>query len=149
MSESLIIKDLEKLKSEVENTSLAKIDTLKMSDSMKKNMRFIHTHYTGMKYGFPTYDVKGFKINWNTWSFFAFLFGPLYYLVKGMWRKAILILLLSILTFISLPIVEHYANIKLPEIIWSLIGILWYVYSSYNAYRDIYRKEILGEKFWW
>lgn len=145
MSEVENIKEVEQVKEEVKDPVLSKIDSLKMSDDMKDKMRFIHAHYTGKKLGCPVYDVKGMNTNWKMFSFIAFLFGPLYYLVKGMWGKAIFIAALVIITAISLGAAEIYMGIVMPQ----AFGFIWYIYAAYNAYRDIYRKEVLNEKFWW
>jgi len=149
MSEVEEVKVVEQAEKEEKNPVLAKIDSLDMSDEMKEQMRFIHAHYTGKTFGFPVYNVKGIKINWKKNSLLAFFFGPLYYLVKGMWRKSITLISILLIVSMAFMIAEDYMNIIVPEFIYKLIGFLCFGYMAGNAYYDIYRKEVLDEKFWW
>jgi RNA polymerase subunit RPABC4/transcription elongation factor Spt4 len=44
---------------------------------------------------FKKFDQKGFRL---TWSWIGFFFGGIWYLVKGMWAKGLIILGLTIIT---------------------------------------------------
>lgn len=143
MSEVENIKEVEQVKEEVKDPVLSKIDSLKMSDDMKDKMRFIHAHYTGKKLGFPAYDEKVMLLNWKMNSFLAFFFSVIYYPIKGLWRKCVTLTVIS--TLVSIPFII----MNSPDFIYKLIGCICSVYMSANAYYDIYRKEVLNEKFWW
>lgn len=116
------------------------IDTLDMSDGLKAKMHFVHDHLVEIKYGFPGYDGKNGtpRAPFNIW---AFLFSILYYFVKGLWRKAIVIILLQcVVSAITMAIS--------PE-----IGYLSWVFSPVVAAlcldSDIYRQKVLKQYFWW
>jgi chromate transport protein ChrA len=76
----------------------------------------------------------------------AFLFGPLYYLAKGMWKKAILYTIVSLLILITLAMILEYLGYS------KIIGSLHFGASAFFAMRaniDFYKKSVLEENNWW
>lgn len=72
----------------------------------------------------------------------AFLFGPLYYIAKGMWKKGLSLLFLSTAcTLVMVPFV--------PEPVLRGISFGFQALFAMNANVDYYRKKVLGEDFWW
>ncbi|KQW91544.1 hypothetical protein ASC94_17330 [Massilia sp. Root418] len=85
-----------------------------------------------------------FRVSFNIW---AFLFSTIYYLVKGMWRKAISYTLLTMVasTLIGLVLVA----LGMPE--QSVDRALWIVGAAWFATRaniDYYKKVMLSENGW-
>ena len=83
------------------------------------------------------------RLGFNLW---AFLFGPFYYLAKGMWRKAVAMLAFNI--FLSIV-----ANLLAPD--GSLSGVagcattfvtVWFVLNTNINY---YKKIVLDDNGWW
>lgn len=77
----------------------------------------------------------------NIW---AFLFGPFYYLAKGMWKKAISLFGVSVLVIIILEVIcqalgvsDAIINFVAPAIFGSRANI------------DYYKKIKLGDNNWW
>jgi hypothetical protein len=81
------------------------------------------------------------KVVFNVWGF---LFGPFYYLVKGMWKKAVSLLGISILIIVILEVICQVLGIS--------DGITNFVASAIFATRaniDFYKKVKLGDNGWW
>jgi len=83
------------------------------------------------------------KISFNV---LAFLFGPFYYLAKGMWKKAITLFVVSV------------AIVVILEIALEMTGLgrfgkaLTYGVAAVYAVRaniDYYKKMVLGQNGWW
>src|SRR5471030_339913 len=85
------------------------------------------------------------RVMFNIW---ALIFGPIYYAVKGMWRKG---LALTLVIMVALLIVE------LPTEIFAISATKIYVISSIavplifatRANLDYYKKMVLGDSGWW
>ncbi len=79
---------------------------------------------------------------WTKYSAWGLVFGIFFYFFKGMWKKALLILGLTIVLSIvaesihSAPLM--FASYVMPVIITLVHGNI-----------DYYRKVVLGEDFWW
>lgn len=84
-----------------------------------------------------------FRVMFNLW---AFIFGPFYYLAKGMWRKGITIfspgLALLILTTILAPDGEL-------DSILSAVNYATVATFTLRANISYYRKMVLGDNGWW
>lgn len=136
----------------VQDEILTQIDALDMTPSLKAKMRLVHDHVNGTTLGMPKYDLKGTKV-WSTFNIFAFLFSAVYYIVKGMWKKAlILIAIVFVLDFIGGFIIGFAytsSGLILPGIIGSIGTILVPIISMQSAYYDIYRSRVLKQDFWW
>ena len=130
------------------NSIYEKINALDISDKMKTKMRLVHDNLKKTKLGMPEYDMKG-KSPIAFFSIWAFLFNILYYLAKGMWRKAISLLVLSCGLIFIFGCAEELLGIVMPEYVYHIITLIPAVISMQSAYYDIYRSKVLEQKFWW
>lgn len=82
------------------------------------------------------------KVSFNI---LAFLFGPLYYLTKGMWKKAIVLTLVGIIALVALSLLFSALDIdiKMPE------GAVVAAWFGSRANFDYYKKMVLGDNGWW
>ena len=84
----------------------------------------------------------------NIW--WAFFFGPFYYLVVGMWKKG-LALLVGLILFGIIFGGVYYGIVGSPQsraVDTGLgVGISWAV--SVMATYDLYRFKVKKENFWW
>lgn len=83
------------------------------------------------------------SVIFNGWGFF---FGPFYYLVKGMWKKAIVLFLLSLIVGILIEMILGAMGINIPEVMQFLPSA---VIFACRANIDFYKKMILGDNGWW
>lgn len=81
------------------------------------------------------------KALFNIWGF---LFGPFYYLAKGMWKKALPLLGIAIVLVVLLKIICQ--KFGIPESITNFVaaGIF-----ANRANIDYYKKVRLGDDGWW
>ena len=128
---------------EKDNASLhARIDALTLSPKMKEKLHFVCDNLKGTCLGFPYYDSKG-AIPWKMQSFWAFIFTIFYYLAKRMWRKTVTLVAIGVVFSLGLDFLE------VSDRTATYLSIGLGVIPMQCAYYDIYRKEVLGEKFWW
>lgn len=76
----------------------------------------------------------------------AFLFGPLYYLAKGMWRKALFLSGACIVGIVVLGLALELAGLG------RFANALGYGAAAIFAVRaniDYYKKMVLGDNGWW
>lgn len=96
--------------------------------------------------GTPEYKAMGFRdkqrISFNVW---AFLFGPLYYFVKKMWAKGLLILAFIWLLATVFTLVEVALGTRFPDVVYWIPGA---VIFAQLANHDYYRKVMKDEKIW-
>ncbi len=81
-----------------------------------------------------------------SFNILAYLFGPIYYLSKGMWKKSITYLILSVAIVIALSLLLD--SLGYPE----LSNALKYGVSTFYALRaniDFYKKTVLHSNGWW
>lgn len=119
----------------------AKINTLDLSDGMKAKMHDVHDNIQGTILGLPNYGKKNGP---GMISFVALFFSFIYYLVKGMWRKALSLLIIGFI----INIIVILLNISEPfegGIGAIIIGAI----ACSSAYYDIYRHKVLNQSFWW
>lgn len=81
------------------------------------------------------------KIVFNIW---AFLFGPIYYLVKGIWKKAISLFGVSVLIIVILELICKEIGIS-GTITNFVAGAIF----ATRANIDYYKKIKLGDDGWW
>lgn len=81
------------------------------------------------------------KVVFNVWGF---LFGPFYYLAKGMWKKAIVLLALCVVAIVILSMILSAMGIS--DAITSFIAPA--VFAT-RANVDYYKKVVLGDNGWW
>jgi hypothetical protein len=81
------------------------------------------------------------KVVFNVWGF---LFGPLYYLAKGMWKKAISLLGVAILAIVVLEVICK--TIGISDTVTNFVaGAIF----ATRATIDYYKKVKLGDNGWW
>jgi hypothetical protein len=81
------------------------------------------------------------KVGFNIWGF---LFGPFYYLAKGMWKKAISLFGISVLIIFVLEIICQ--AIGISDKITNFVSAA--IFAS-RANIDFYKKVKLGDNGWW
>ena len=119
----------------------ARIDALPVSLGLKKKLHFVHDNLKGIQHGFPDYGKRG--VVWSAFNWWAFLFTVIYYLIKGLWRKALIFLAINCLLVFILELLGA------PDKVTMGVGVGMGVLAGMCAYPDIYRKEVLREVFWW
>jgi hypothetical protein len=118
----------------------AKIASLDVSSSWK------HRFYLLEKAGGPRMGKLG-KLPLRDrmaagFNILGFLLGPVYYLAKGMWRKA---LSLFALCALALAVIDVAGFVRVSEVLSYGIGAVFAV----RANADYYKKMVLGENGWW
>lgn len=85
--------------------------------------------------------VERRKLFFNIWGF---LFGPFYYLAKGMWKKAIILTALAIAAVVVLELVLEAMGVgsKITNFVAPAI-------FSTRANIDYYKKIVLDDNEWW
>ena len=129
----------------VDAGGVADIDSLSVSDSWKRKFKAMHKaggpslpnfkHLTGDE----RKDVSHFNV-------LAFLFGPFYYLVKGMWRKGLTLTVLCLAGVFALDFVMVLVGLGSFTRASSFAAAA--VYAAL-ANRDYYAKMVLGQNGWW
>lgn len=123
----------------------ARIDSLPVSDTWKRRFHAIDKaggvtlpHLKTMS----AVDRAGFSMI----NFLAFFFGPIYYIIKGMWKKGLAMFAVGVIAvFILLMILaligmERFGN---------MIGIGVSVMFGMRANIDYYKFMVLGDDCWW
>lgn len=122
----------------------SEIGSLPVSDSWKLKLRLIR------KAGGPKMpNLKAlssgerFKISFN---FLAFLFGPFYYMAKGMWKKGLSLFVACVVGVVALGVALELAGFaRLANSLGYGVAALFAVRASV----DYYKKTVLGENGWW
>jgi hypothetical protein len=81
-----------------------------------------------------------------TFNLLAFLFGPIYYAVKGMWKKGLAIFGASLVFVVLLSFVMELAGLG------RFANALGYGAAAFYAIRaniDYYKKMVLKQNGWW
>jgi uncharacterized protein DUF2628 len=112
-------------------------------------------------YGLPSSSPRArdaFKeLSWWTrsrmsWNFLAFLFGPLYFFAKGMWRKGLVLLMSAIalgtgVALLDLPeMVDRAGSLVIPAMAASAANYAYYLHvvmesRSWNPLEGLGRKS--------
>lgn len=115
------------------------IADLDVSETWKRRFRLIEkaggvqmTHFRDLSFG------ERMSINFNLLAFF---FGPVYYLIKGLWRPAVAYLLI----IVSLAVVLDVAGL---DRLARSVGYGMAAVYSLRANLAYYRKTVLGEYAW-
>jgi hypothetical protein len=126
-----------------EGASADQIRALKVSESWKQKFVLI------ARAGGPNLSAarsmtagERMKIGFNV---FAFLFGPFYYLAKGMWRKAIVLAAIVVGALMALEIVLNVAGIGQVA---KVLGYGGAAVFGARANLDYYKKVVLGDNGW-
>lgn len=131
-------------KAEVSDVTLSfkgsRIDALKVSDAWKTRFRLIE-RAGGAK--LPNLKALSFgqrmKVMFNV---LAFLFGPLYYLTKGLWKKALVLFAICVVVVVV-------ADLVMGDRFGNAIGIATGALFAIRANIDVYKKMVLGDDGWW
>jgi Protein of unknown function (DUF2628) len=81
-----------------------------------------------------------------TFNFFAFLFGPIYYAVKGMWKKGLALFAASVVVILLVSLLLELAGLG------RFANALGYGAAAIYAIRaniDYYKKMVLKQNGWW
>jgi Protein of unknown function (DUF2628) len=121
------------------------IDALSVSDKWKERFKAIQ-RTGGVK--FPNLKSMPRKERRKAYSFnaLAFLFGPIYYMAKGMWRKGLSLFFVCALVVVVLSLALELSGFG------KLANSLGYGVSAIFAMRaniDFYKKMVLHENGWW
>ncbi len=123
-------------------TPSTQIDQLAVSDTWKKRFHLIEKA-GGVK--LPRFKELSFRermsVNFNVW---AFLFGPIYLLIKGMWKFALAWLGVTLLVGILLAVIEMMFQINTGN----AAGVGVAVGLSMLANRNYYKKMVQGQLDW-
>lgn len=127
------------------DTSDTAIDSLPVSDTWKRRFRFIKKaggpSMANLK-TMPKEERKGaFQFN-----ILAFLFGPFYYLAKGMWKKGLSLFLICLSAVIALEVIL--VMIGFPQL-GKALGYGVAAVFAMRANIDYYKKMVLDENGWW
>lgn len=121
-----------------------KINALEVSEAWKNKFKVIAAldkpiTYSVMLRNEAVYKKLPLNIKFNIW---AFLFGQIYYLIKGMWKKMLTITGISIVTYIVVMILfgERAGSIAFFTV---PIGL----FTTFANF-DYYRTMVLDEDFW-
>ena len=123
-------------------TPSTQIDQLAVSDTWKKRFHLIEKA-GGVK--LPRFKELSFRermsVNFNVW---AFLFGPIYLLIKGMWKFALAWLGVTLLVGILLGVIESLFQINTGN----AAGVGVAAGLSMLANRNYYKKMVQGRLDW-
>ncbi|MFI1465443.1 DUF2628 domain-containing protein [Nocardia carnea] len=82
----------------------------------------------------------GKRVLWG-FNILAFLFGPIYYVVLGMWRKALVLLAVGFGVSVVLILVEVAMGSPLPDFVWRVLpffcGALYATCANYSYYLHV------------
>lgn len=117
------------------------ISQLDVSDGVRKRFVFFNENPPIRRLGLA--QVKGFDQLLKVFNVWAFLFGVFYYLIKGMWKKALSLFgaSLVLITILALLGANDQLLLLFQFFIAGIVGGF--------AYYDLYRKLVLKEDFWW
>jgi hypothetical protein len=122
----------------------AKINSLKVSEAWREKFRVIEKAGGPRLPKFRSVPYKERKtIGFNG---FGFLFGPFYYLAKGMWRKAITYFGGGVAIIVVLSIVMDMLGFKDAE---RYLGYGMAGAFAVRANIDYYKQMVLDENDWW
>jgi len=118
------------------------ISAQEISDAWKKKFALLEKA-GGPKLPKASELAFGDRINavFNVWGF---LFGPFYYLAKGMWKKAIVLTILCIVAIVIIEMILR--NMGISGTITNFIAPA--IFAT-RANIDYYKKIMLGENGWW
>lgn len=93
-------------------------------------------------------DAK--KLNWRERqriysNFWAFMFGPLYYLYLGLWRKAITLMLVVTAVDVIIGMAADALDMPVDRSLWLVSALTFQLCANI----DYYRKTVLNRREWW
>jgi hypothetical protein len=129
---------------DIDDAARAEIEDLPVSASWKTRFRLIED--AG---GVRMARIKDLPFGDRmkvTFNLLAFLFGPFYYLAKGLWRKAITFFALGVVTLTVLSLALSAAGFD------GVSRALGYGLAAVFATRaniDYYKRMVLNDNTWW
>ncbi len=130
------------------------LDALRMSgvnNTWLRKLQEIHNAgIVSIKYGLlaTQQKLRAFT-RFNVW---AFLFTWIYYLVKGMWKKGLVILLGGIVYIVAdlllSSVVASIISESAGEMFARIMGLFYPLLVAHMAAGDYYRFKVLKEDFW-
>lgn len=128
------------------------IATLTVSQKKKEELQWVQDHIQDVSSGtltsFPKVTFNGEPKKWEIFSLWGFFFQWIAYLVRGMWRKSLVLLGAGILlNTIALLLVEQGVTAGLILYYGVFLYFGWLCGVSYKW--DCYRKFVKKEVFWW
>lgn len=124
---------------------LQKIEALDVSDAWKKRFRAI------WKAGGPSMPrakelSKEDRKLLHSFNALAFFLGPFYYLGKGMWKRAITMTFLCVVTLLALGMVfDFFGWYKLTSALKYGVGAFYAAMANVHYYK----KRVLDDNGWW
>jgi hypothetical protein len=79
-------------------------------------------------------------------NFWALLFGPFYYLAKGMWRKALVAAFIGVPLMIVINVLGPDGELELLKFSINTVINVWF---AVHANVNYYKKVVLGDNGWW
>jgi|GEM_PF-5053485 len=134
---------------------LEKIEALNVKESWKEKFRLYAE--AGLTSGgfFPKFENKNvLKGKFGaTFNIFSVLFGPFYYISLGLYKKAGMIFIFFGIARFLTNIIGDNLGMMSPSIVL-LAFVIFYIYFIFFYFPtmvnyDYYRKQVLGENFWW
>ena len=117
------------------------ISQVDVSEGVRKRFNFFYENPPVRRFGIA--QVKGFDQLLKVFNVWAFLFTVFYYLIKGMWKKAISLFGVSI----AMGAILGWLNVS-EQVFWFFQFFYMGIVGSF-AYYDLYRKLVLKEDYWW
>jgi hypothetical protein len=90
-----------------------------------------------------------FRMFFNAW---ALLFGPIYYVTKGMWKKGVTLTALFFALNFAIGFILGYIDMDETEVGESIMKSVAYGMPAlfcFMANMDYYKKMVLGKNGWW
>lgn len=136
-------------KAKLQNTATqpdVDIDTLPVSETFRKRFHLIKENYKGKRFGLPYYEKLSLRERRKLDNWWAFFFSIIYYLIKGMWRKAIVLFAIQLVLVLFVSFLVPFAYQELSfKIVCAIVPII----ACCNANYDLYRKYVLKQTYWW
>lgn len=95
----------------------------------------------------PKFGQLSWRGRLQLFSFLGFVFGPFYYLAKGMWRKAITFTAVGLVVGLALELAMTSAGLSETSA-YRMSSMVLPVLCATRAYIDYYKKVCLGEEGW-
>jgi hypothetical protein len=95
----------------------------------------------------PKLKELSFGERWKiSFNFLAYIFGPIYYAIKGMWRKGLSLLAISIAMALLLELALDALG---QGLLAQFSGYAAAVIFAVKANTDYYKKTMYGDDEWW
>ncbi|MGH8665654.1 MAG: DUF2628 domain-containing protein [Burkholderiales bacterium] len=122
----------------------AEIASLPVSQSWKNRFRLIEQAGAVKQTRFK--ELSAGERMQMSFNILAFLFGPIYYAFKGMWKKGIALFAVCLVAILVLSVVLDFAGLGRFA---DGLGYVTAAVFSLRANIDYYKKWVLGENGWW